>query len=414
MQKSNSIIIILTLLFPLLLYSQTTRTLDFYLDEGVKNSPLLKDLSNQIKSAETDSLIITANQKPQVTLIGQVLIAPVYKGFGYDEAGTNRGAYIGMVNVSKLLANKKYVAAQYETLHLQNQSMTNTAKISEHDLKKSITDQYLIAYQDKKQLEAAEPVIDLLKRETVILKELAAEGMYKQGDLLSFTIELQTQEIAYEQLKVQYKSDLYSLNNLCGILDTSTVVIAPPNVLKHRDFSLELLPAFMKFYLDSLTNTNSKKLIDLNYRPQLSAVANAGLNAVPIVGVEQAYGFSIGLNFTMPLYDGHQRQLGYKKLEYAEDTRRNYKSFLSIQTKIQLQQLDESLRANASIKNLLSKQGTDIQTLLELNKIQLNEGSLSITDYTLNLKRLLDLQNDLNAAEIKELLLINSYNYIVW
>ncbi len=399
---------------PLFALCQTNRTLDFYLAEGVKNSPLLKDYSNQILSAQQDSLIISANQKPQVTLIEQLSVAPVVNGFGYDQSATNGGTYMGMVNVSKLLANKKYVNAQYQTLNIQNQSTSNTAKISEHDLKKSITDQYLIAYQDKMQLEAMQPVIELLKNETVLLQQLNEAGMYKQSDILSFTIEMQTQMIAYEQLKIQYKSDIYSLNNLCGLTDTSMVDVASPNLSKHKDFSLDNLPPFIKFSLDSLTTMNTRKLIDLNYRPQLSAFANAGLNAVPIVGISQAFGFSIGVNFTMPLYDGHQKNLGYRKLDYAEDTRRSYKSFLSLQYRIQLQQLEESMKANEGIKQQLAKQRIDIQNLLEMNKRQLNDGSLSITDYVLNMRRLLDLQNDLNAAEIKELLLINSYNYIVW
>jgi outer membrane protein TolC len=177
---------------------------------------------------------------------------------------------------------------------------------------------------------------------------------------------------------------------------------------------LDNIPQFIKFHLDSLSINNSRKLIDLNYRPQLNAVANAGLNASPLIGIQYAYGFSVGLNFNMPIYDGHQRNLGYKKLEYSEDTRKNYKAFLSTQYKIQLQQIDEGLKANEAIKNQLNKQRTDIQNLLELNKQQLNTGAISITDYTINLRRLLDLQNDLNAAETKELLLINSYNYIVW
>jgi outer membrane protein TolC len=187
-----------------------------------------------------------------------------------------------------------------------------------------------------------------------------------------------------------------------------------PNFSKHASYSLDTLPQFIKFHLDSLSIINSRKFVDLNYRPQMNAFANAGLNAVPVVGISQAYGFSVGVNFNMPIYDGHQRNLGYKKLEFSEDTRRNYKAFLSSQYKIQLQQLDDGMKANEAIKNQLTKQRTDIQNLLDLNRQQLNTGAISITDFTINLRRLLDLQNDLNAAEIKELLLINSYNYIVW
>ena len=391
-----------------------TRTLDYYIQQGVANSPLLKDYTNQIRSSQVDSMVIGANQKPQVSAIGQVVYAPVYNGYGYNQQATNGGTYLGEFNVSKLIANRKYANAQYEAINIQIQSTGNTAKISEHDLKKSITDQYLIVYQDKKQIEASEPVIDLLSKEIELLKQLTSNGIYKQTDLLSFTIEFQTQQITLNQLKSQYRTDIYALNNLCGITDTTSVSIATPDISKHISYFLENIPQFIKFHIDSLTIINSKKMVDLNYRPQINAFANAGLDAVQLQGMQQNFGFSVGLNFNLPIYDGNQRKLGYKKLEYSEDTRKTYRDFLSTQYKIQIQQIEEDLKANAGIKQQLNKQKSDIQILIEMNKQQLNTGAISITDYTINLRRLLDLQNDLNAAEIKELLLINSYNYIVW
>ena len=391
-----------------------TRTLDYYIQQGVANSPLLKDYTNQIRSSQVDSMVIGANQKPQVSAIGQVVYAPVYNGYGYNQQATNGGTYLGEFNVSKLIANRKYANAQYEAINIQIQSTGNTAKISEHDLKKSITDQYLIVYQDKKQIEASEPVIDLLSKEIELLKQLTSNGIYKQTDLLSFTIEFQTQQITLNQLKSQYRTDIYALNNLCGITDTTSVSIATPDISKHISYFLENIPQFIKFHIDSLTIINSKKMVDLNYRPQINAFANAGLDAVQLQGMQQNFGFSVGLNFNLPIYDGNQRKLGYKKLEYSEDTRKTYRDFLSTQYKIQIQQIEEDLKANAGIKQQLNKQKSDIQILIEMNKQQLNTGAISITDYTINLRRLLDLQNDLNAAEIKELLLIPSSNYFVW
>lgn len=411
----NKSIFIITI-FVTITYSivAQTRTLDYYLQQGVSNSPLLKDYQNQIRSSQVDSMIIGANQKPQVSAIGQIVVAPVYNGYGYNNQATNGGTYLGEINVSKLIANRKYTNAQYEAINLQVQSTRNTSKISEHDLKKSITDQYLIVYQDKKQIEASQPVIELLSKESELLKQLTSGGIYKQSDLLSFNIELQTQQIALNQLKIQYRTDIYTLNNLCGITDTNEVDIADPGITRQLSYSLENIPQFIKFHIDSLSIINSKKMVDLNYRSQINAFANAGLNAVQLQGIQQNFGFSVGLNFNLSIYDGNQRKLGYKKLEYSEDSRKTYRDFLSTQYKMQIQGIEDNLKANESIKQQLIKQKSSIQDLLEMNKQQLNTGAISITDYTINLRRLLDLQNDLNATEIKELLLINSYNYIVW
>ena len=45
---------------------------------------------------------------------------------------------------------------------------------------------------------------------------------------MAVSIELQSQQIALEQQRTQYRSDLLLLNALCGISDTATVQLAPP------------------------------------------------------------------------------------------------------------------------------------------------------------------------------------------
>ena len=71
-------------------YNQT-RNLEYYLSQGILNSPLLNDYRNQIKSAVSDSLIIRAAKKPLIEAKSQLLYAPVYKNFGYDEIITDQG-----------------------------------------------------------------------------------------------------------------------------------------------------------------------------------------------------------------------------------------------------------------------------------------------------------------------------------
>ncbi|HEY1872233.1 MAG TPA: hypothetical protein VGG71_14320, partial [Chitinophagaceae bacterium] len=76
--------------------SAQKNTLDFYLTEAIRNSPLLKDYQSQIESNSIDSQRIRAQYHPQVTASSINSIAPVINGFGYDQAITNGGQLSGI------------------------------------------------------------------------------------------------------------------------------------------------------------------------------------------------------------------------------------------------------------------------------------------------------------------------------
>ena len=81
-------------------------TLDFYLGEAVRNSPLLKDYQSQIESNNIDSQRIRAQYHPQVTASSINSLAPVIHGYGYDPAITNGGQLSGIVNVSQTIVSR--------------------------------------------------------------------------------------------------------------------------------------------------------------------------------------------------------------------------------------------------------------------------------------------------------------------
>src|SRR4051812_37535012 len=80
-----------------------TRSLDFFISNGLQNSPLLKDYAEQIKLNAYDSSMISASNKPQLNGIGQIMMAPTYHGFGYDAAVTNGGNYEAVASVSQTI-----------------------------------------------------------------------------------------------------------------------------------------------------------------------------------------------------------------------------------------------------------------------------------------------------------------------
>src|ERR1700761_939504 len=122
---------------------ETAATLDFYLDKALNNSPLLKDYQNQVLSGQVDSQLIRAGYRPQITGSSVNIYAPTIHGYGYDQAISNGGNFTTVVAVNKTLVGQKHLDAQLETIRLQNQGIRNTSRISEQDLKKSVTAQYI-------------------------------------------------------------------------------------------------------------------------------------------------------------------------------------------------------------------------------------------------------------------------------
>ena len=82
-------------------------SLQYYISAGVANNPLLKDLSNQIKSNQYDSLITRASYLPQVNFNAMMMYAPVVNGWGYSDVITNGQQLAGTLNVNQQIFNKK-------------------------------------------------------------------------------------------------------------------------------------------------------------------------------------------------------------------------------------------------------------------------------------------------------------------
>ena len=55
------------------------KTLDLFINAGITQSPLLKDLKNQKRGNAIDSLRIDASYKPQITASSTNSYAPTYK-----------------------------------------------------------------------------------------------------------------------------------------------------------------------------------------------------------------------------------------------------------------------------------------------------------------------------------------------
>ena len=147
--------------------------------------------------------------------------------------------------------------------------------------------------------------------------------------------------VTLRQYELQYQNDLYTLNIICGVDDTSFAELSKPSVeLSAKTESANLL-LLKQYKIDSLKFSNQKKLVDLNYQPKLGAFADAGFWTSNNPGFYKNFGAGVGLNFSMPLYDGGQRKFQYQKITLASQISRNYQSFYQRQYKQQIQQLEQ-------------------------------------------------------------------------
>jgi outer membrane protein TolC len=404
-------ILLLSLVAPALAQQDTTAGLDFYLGQALHNSPLLKDYRNQVQLGQVDSQLIHANYLPQVAGNSTNIYAPSYHGWGYDEAISNGGNFSTVVAVTKTLVGKQHLDAEYETIRLNNLGIGNTSRISEQDLKRSVTAQYITTYGDLQQLNFNRDIYQLLDKESNLLKDLTGKNVYRQTDYLAFLVTQKQEALLIRQLEIQFRNDHGTLNYLCGIVDTSATMLAAPVIeLQHMpDISNSIF--FRQFALDSLKLRNSRSLVDFGYRPKASLYADGGYSSSLMYEPYKNFGVSFGVTITMPIYDGHQRKMQYSKLDIQERTRTGYQEFFASQYSQQIAQLSQQLKATEDLIAQINEQVHYSETLIDVNGKLLGTGDAKIADYILALSNYLNAKNLLTQNNITRLQIINQINY---
>jgi outer membrane protein TolC len=387
--------------------------MDFYISAGLNHSALLNDYENQFKSGSIDSLLALSAYKPQVNLSSQALYAPAGNNYGYDEAITNGGNYTATIVVKQSLFNSKIKSAQSENIKLLKQTLEVNKTITQNDLKRSITLQYITAYADYSQVQFIRKTVEMLNSQQKVIKQLVEAGIYQVTDLMNLSVTITAQEITGKQVFIQYKNDIALLNLLSGIVDTATVELEKPDLKLTALPDIRKSPVMLQSKIDSLKYSYTKNLVDLNYRPKLEAFADAGFMAVKPINIPQNFGTSFGLNFSMPVYDGKQRQLEYKKIEINEKSRTLYRDYYSTQYRQQYQQLYEQVRLNDDLIRDINFQLIQQKELIDLyKKVALENGMIRITDYLSAINNFSNTQNSLTIAEMTRLQLINQLNFL--
>lgn len=389
--------------------SPVIRSLDFFVEQGLNASPLLKDNKNQQRSNKIDSLRWRAAYRPQMTASSTGLYAPVWKGYGFDQALTNGQALEALLTVNYAIIGKGRIKNQLEQFKLQQDSLQFAGKWSELDLRKNIADQFLNAFASQQQMEFNKELYELLKKEEQILKKLTRANTYKQSEYLTFLVTFQQQHLQWRQSEMQFKNDYATLNYLCGISDTTfshlqAPVLKPVYPAEHTFFR-------QRFKLDSLRNENGKKAVSLDYKPKASVYVNGGYNSSFALQPYKNFGTSAGFTISMPIYDGHQKKMQVDKLNIQQETTLAYQQFFVQQQEQQIRLLQGQILETQGMDNQIKEQIRFAKSLIEVDSKLMHTGDLKIADYIIAINNYLSAENLLRQTDISRLKLINQLNY---
>ena len=392
------------------IYAQS-RHLSYYIKQSLENSPLLKEYQNQMVINRLDSLILKADYKPSVNFSTNNFWAPVIDDFGYDESITHLGRNSAFFTVRQTIIGQGNLKNRLNTYALDNQSLQNSKSIKEQDLKLAVTTQYITAYGILQEILFNEEVINLLEKESLMLKKLAEATLYKQTDYLNFYVALQQQQLLVNRLKAEYKNNLALLNYLCGLEDTSFVMLDKPDINLQPTLSFENTLQYYHFQIDSMKIQNKDALIDYTYRPKLDIFADAGFNSTLSNYTYKHFGASVGFSLTIPIYDGNQKQKQHNKFKISEQIRKDYQDFSRQQYRQQLERLYQQLEQTEEI--IIQAQSVIIttQTLMDAYGKQMQTGDTSITDYMLSINHYLNAKHVINQHSINKTQIINQINY---
>jgi len=243
----------------------------------------------------------------------------------------------------------------------------------------------------------------------IVMQKLVENAIYKQTDLLLLKIEKQNLELSNKSFEDDNKSNIYDLNILCGIKDTSEVEIQELDM--HMKPEITSNSQFLTSYkLDSMGIVADQSLTELKYKPQLNLFANAGLNAVYLPTFNRL-GISAGLTFSYNLYDGNQRKLEKDKLKVNIQTLQFDKNQFITQQGINKDKIKSQINSLNERTILIEDQLNQYDKLYTAYQNELKQGLISVMDFKNLLKDITAKKQDYLLLRMEKLLLVNSYNY---
>lgn len=401
--------------------------LQFYIQTAKDNSPLIKDNKNQSEATKIEVERLKAlYTRPQVGITANYLFAPVLsqdngktslllnpenptKYFGQDVGLTNGGLYQGLIDINQPLFMQSKLKVVADEAMISTKVNENNILLTNYELEKIITDQYLLSLQDLNQISFLDKYINLLKEQKKLITKLVNGSVFKLTDVTLLNIEIQSQLIALQTYKASYKKNLGDMNIIAGITDTSY------HELTITDLQLATTAsgkAFIEnFSLDSSLLIAQLKVFELRYKSQWNIFANGGINTASISALPRRFGFTAGLSFTKTLFDGRQKEINRRRTNALLKTPQSYRENFLKQNTERKNNLKEQIEAIEARMKLADTQVNEYDKLLGYYKQELIRGQISVIDYVNTLKNAMVLEKDFIIMQTNRQLLINTFNY---
>lgn len=402
-------------------------TLQYYLTNAEQNSPLLQKQENNRKIIGLDVRQFEAIYKStKIDINSNVIFAPILSRdgntntlqwtssgstdyIGYDLGATNGGQYQALVSVNQPLFTQKFSDVKQAQADVSIQKIANLAILTKAELNQTVTHQYILCVLTQKQVENALQIRQIFQTQLEQMKAMVNAGVYRLIDLKRLEIELKNNQLEIENIQAAYAEKLNALNLLCGIKDTGITTLHLINLALNYPNKISSIFT-QSFRLDSLSLLADQKISNLQYLPQVSAFADAGLNAT-YSPTPNRMGFSVGLAFKWNLFDGHQKNILNDKINLQslniETDRQYFENQNNIRKQNLLNQIDN---INKQIE-LIDKQLSDYQNLLELYQTEISKGLISALELTTLVKDIAAKQQVKTNLEMSKQIVINAYNY---
>jgi outer membrane protein TolC len=415
---------ILVLLLARTAFSQLA--LDYFIDSADRNSPALKEYYNLQSTSKLEYKLNRAeNAAFQVSLTGNYLFVPYFnnkgglvttnpspQAYGYDINLFDGGLYSAQINVERNLFNGNLLNTLDTHTRVQSDIYQYSAFLERHNIKKQVTDQYLSALQSLRLTHLTNQIVANLEQQQKLLAEMVEKGFVNSRDYLLLQIEIKGQRMDLQKQQQEYKSNLLQLYAMCGIQDTSLVDLEPVALTVSGPAAGSHFTE--KYNLDSLMVVNDQALFDSKYQPQLQAFFNTGLNAVELENISHRFGMSAGLNLSLALFDGNQRNIVRQQNLLSRRTISEHKQYSELEISTQRKNSLARLRTLENNMTNLGEQIQDYNKVLQISANQLQHGNISMIDYLTLLRNSIELQKNQIETEISYQQEVNNYEYWNW
>lgn len=375
-----------------------SKSLHYYIETAKENSPLIADYRNrtEIEQAELERLKAMYTHS-RLELNGDYLFVPIVSKdggraafkwnarsatdyYGYDLGESSGSFHAGATWTHPLLGRSPYKVAQ-EQAKINTDMANNRIRMEEHQLERSVTEQYLLCLLDKAQIDFTDSVGTVIDRRIEIVRKLVANGLSKQSDLNLLMIEREANAELHTAACQDYHTHLMDLNLLCGIDEVTDVALSdisqPVRLRNDGESSL-----FTEQYrLDSLNTAVALRSFNLQYKPKLDLFVNGGLQVGDFSGWYRHFGLSAGVTLSWTIFDGRQKRQKERQAVWQQNTIRTYKENSEYQRNMRIKQCLSELGRYDERERALERQLAEYESVLADYGKEMDAGQVSVLDY---------------------------------